>query len=96
MSTRQHVEQAPDIDTGSAQVIDTVLRVIPDAAIVADATGTIVAANTGAESMFGYRPGALTGIAVEVLVPDRHRDNHARLRAQYVAHPAFASDGQGP
>ena len=59
MSTRRHVEQVPDTDAGSAQMIDAVLGLMPDAAIVADATGLIVAANPGAESMFGYPPGGL-------------------------------------
>ena len=68
---------------------------MPDAAIVADATGLIVAANPGAESMFGYPPGALTGIAVDVLVPDRFRDHHAELRADYGDRPARRPMGTG-
>ncbi len=96
MSTRRHVEQEQDTDSSSAQLIDAVLGLMPDAAIVADATGLIVAANPGAESMFGYPPGALTGIAVDVLVPDRLRDHHAEVRAGYVAHPAQRPMGTGP
>ncbi len=69
---------------------------MPDAAIVADATGRIVAANPGAESIFGYPSGALTGIDVDVLVPDRLHDNHAAQRAAYVAHPTQRPMGTGP
>ena len=96
MSTRRHVEQLQDTNPGSAQMIDAVLGLMPDAAIVADAIGLIVAANPGAESMFGYPPGALTGIAVDVLVPDRFRDRHAELRADYGAHPTQRPMGTGP
>ncbi len=95
MSTRHHVEPDQDTDGDSAQLIDAVLRLMPDAAIVADAAGLIVAANPGAESMFGYPPGALTGVAVDVLVPDRVRDHHAGLRAGYIAHPAQRPMGTG-
>jgi len=96
MSTHPHL--APDLDTdpGSAQLIDVVLRLIPDAAIVADAAGVIVAANSGAESMFGYRAGALTGVHVDVLVPDRLRDDHAVHRASYGAHPTRRPMGTRP
>jgi PAS domain S-box-containing protein len=102
MATRHHTEPADDTepedhtDPGSAQLIDAVLGLMPDAAIVADAAGQIVAANPGAESMFGYPPGALTGIAVDVLVPDRFRDNHQVQRAAYVAHPTQRPMGTGP
>jgi PAS domain S-box-containing protein len=96
MSTHPHL--APDLDTdpGSAQLIDAVLRLMPDAAIVADAAGLIVAANPGAESMFGYRPGALTGVHVDVLVPDRLRDDHAVQRATYGDRPTRRPMGTGP
>ena len=96
MSTHHGVAAHDHTDPGSAQLIDAVLRLMPDAAIVADASGQIVAANPGAESMFGYPAGALTGVAVEVLVPDRLRQEHARQRAAYVAHPTQRPMGTGP
>ena len=96
MSTHQHLALELGTDPGSAQLIDAVLRLMPDAALVADATGLIVAANPGAESMFGYPAGALIGVAVDVLVPDRLRDDHAVQRASYDAHPAQRPMGTGP
>ncbi len=95
MATDHHLSPDLDPDSGSAQLIDSVLRLMPDAALVADAAGLIVAANPGAESMFGYRPGALTGVHVDVLVPDRLRDDHAAQRAAYVAHPTRRPMGTG-
>src|SRR5579863_6891725 len=96
MATRQHAtEHDRNAGTESAELIDAVLRLMPDAAIVADAEGLIVAANPGAESTFGYPPGALTGMAVDVLVPDRLRSGHTRQRAAYVAHPTQRPMGSG-
>ncbi len=97
MATRQHAtEQDRNAGAEPAELIDAVLRLMPDAAIVADAGGMIVAANSGAESTFGYPPGALTGIAVDVLVPDRFRSDHSRYRDTYVAHPTQRPMGSGP
>jgi PAS domain S-box-containing protein len=95
MATRQHATDHDRDDASSAELIDAVLRLMPDAAIVADAEGLIVAANPGAESTFGYPPGALTGMAVDVLVPDRFRSGHTRQRTAFVAHPAQRPMGSG-
>jgi len=70
-----------------ADLVDVVLRLMPDAAVVVDEGGRIVAANRGAEAMFGYPRGALHGVAVDVLVPERLRSGHARHRASYVTRP---------
>ncbi len=96
MSTRQHhIEHDDAAGPGSAALIDAVLRLVPDAAIVSDPAGKIVAANAAAASMFGYRPGALVGVDVDVLVPDRFRADHAGRRATYAAHPTPRAMGQG-
>ncbi|HUY22391.1 MAG TPA: PAS domain S-box protein [Acidimicrobiales bacterium] len=86
MATRkQDVERARDPDATPDELVGAVLRLMPDAALVVDAAGQIVAANPGAEAMFGYPPGALQGVAVDVLVPERLRAGHARHRSSYMA-----------
>jgi PAS domain S-box-containing protein len=86
-STRPRTQERRDPDRTSAELIDSVLRLIPDPAIVTDADGLIVAANPEAESIFGSRPGALVAMAVDDFVPDRFRIEHARQRAAYGTHP---------
>ena len=71
----------------SPEVVGLVLRLMPDAAVVVDEAGQIVATNAAAETMFGYPRGGLRGVAVDVLVPDRFRPGHARHRATYATHP---------
>jgi PAS domain S-box-containing protein len=56
---------------------------MPDAAVIADATGRIVSANEQAETLFGYPPGSLVGQPVEALVPERVRQRHRQHRAFY-------------
>jgi len=48
---------------------------MPDAIIMADATGRIVLVNTQTERLFGYERGELLGNRIEVLLPNHgHRD----------------------
>ncbi|MDR3648720.1 MAG: PAS domain S-box protein [Acidimicrobiales bacterium] len=96
MSTLRPVaQQHHQTEPGSAEQIDTLLRLMPDAAVVADAAGKIVAANSGAESLFGYPPAALIGIAVDSLVPERFRSRHGGRRAAYVTRPVPRPMGAG-
>jgi PAS domain S-box-containing protein len=95
MSSRPRTQERRDPDRTSAELIDSVLRLMPDAAIVTDADGLIVAANPGAEAIFGYGPGTLAGKPVDVLVPDQLRSDHALRRARYDANRAPRSMGTG-
>lgn len=60
---------------------------VPDALIVVDSDGRIVQANRQAERLFGYPPGGLNQIAVELLIPQDARERHHAHRAHYMAHP---------
>jgi PAS domain S-box-containing protein len=57
------------------------------AILVADRNGHIVHANPAAERLLGYAPGALTGRAVEDLVPTRLRAWHQAARKSYSETP---------
>jgi formate hydrogenlyase transcriptional activator len=59
----------------------------PDAILVTDAEGIIRAANPRTAEFFGYTPGELIGLPVEVLVPRRQRGRHPAHRENYSAHP---------
>jgi len=59
----------------------------PDAIVVVDRDGRIVRVNAQAETMFGYRHDELHGQPVEILLPERFTERHARHRAGYVAGP---------
>src|SRR5262245_19609162 len=67
----------------------------PDATLVIDARGCILAANAQAENLFGYPIAELVGERIEVLVPERFRTRHVELRSAYVDRPAARPMGRG-
>ena len=72
-----------------------ILDSMPDAIVVANATGRIVLANRQAEALFGYAEGALRGVELEALMPARLRAAHRRQRNGYNSHPAVRPMGEG-
>jgi PAS domain S-box-containing protein len=85
-------DAGPDLDSDP---VEGVLSLIPDAAVVVDATGTIVAVNAKVSELFGYAHAELVGQPVEMLTPDRVRVAHAELREGYAAKPRARSMGAG-
>jgi len=61
-----------------------VVEAVPSAIVLVDAGGTIVLANAQAEGLFGYPRSELVGQPVEMLLPQRLRDQHAVFRGQYA------------
>jgi diguanylate cyclase (GGDEF)-like protein/PAS domain S-box-containing protein len=59
----------------------------PDAVLIVDRTGAIVALNRRAETLFATTARRLRGKPVEALLPERFRGAHARARAAYTAAP---------
>jgi len=66
---------------------------VPDALVVVDGSGRIVAANGNAERLFGYQPQSMIGLDIEVLMPAGVRDRHRQHRNGYMASPRVRSMG---
>ena len=64
-----------------------VFDAVPDAMVGVDPGGMIRFVNRQAEAMFGFEPGELVGLLIEVLVPESFRAVHREQRKGYVAHP---------
>jgi PAS domain S-box-containing protein len=60
----------------------------PDAQIVTDLDGKILLVNEQTLLTFGYQLEELLGLEVEVLIPERFRQDHPRRRSQYLADPS--------
>jgi protein-histidine pros-kinase len=73
----------------------TMLETAPDAMIIVDERGRIAIVNRQAEDMFGYTRAELLGHAIEMLLPERVRDQHLRHRDGYAANPELRPMGQG-
>jgi PAS domain S-box-containing protein len=72
-----------------------VLAAAPDAMLVIDKRGAIVAANAQAARLFGHQREQLVGQSVETLVPERYRDAHVQHRGTYITRPAVRPMGAG-
>ncbi len=57
--------------------------------------GTIVAANSQIEALFGYTRDELIGQRPEILVPDEFKASHVAHRARYEGQPAVRAMGSG-
>ncbi len=61
----------------------TIIESAPAGMMIVDDHGIITLANSHAEALFGYARGALTGVAVDQLVPEGRRAKLSRLRQAY-------------
>ncbi|MDP9190090.1 MAG: PAS domain S-box protein [Acidobacteriota bacterium] len=73
----------------------TFLEAAPDAIVVVDGSGIIVAVNALAGTMFGYESDQLLGQPIEVLVPERFRPRHVEDRQTYSSSPRTRPMGAG-
>ena len=71
------------------------LEAAPDAMVVVDDDGRIVLVNARTEILFGYGREEMLGQKVELLVPDRFRDNHAGHRRSFTAESRVRPMGAG-
>jgi PAS domain S-box-containing protein len=74
---------------------DGILESMPDAIIMANASGRIVLANGQAETLFGYARGDLRGMLLEALMPARFRHAHIAHRNGFAAQPLVRAMGSG-
>ena len=63
------------------------IELVPDAVIVTDGSGRIVAANQQAVTITGYGRDELVGLGVDALVPERAQSGHLALRDRFMASP---------
>jgi PAS domain S-box-containing protein len=64
-----------------------VLEAAPDALLVVNEAGKIVAANLQTQKLYGYSREYLIGRVVESLIPARLRDRHRQHRENFFANP---------
>ena len=71
------------------------LDAAPDAMVVVDQYGKIVLVNTQTERLFGYQREEILGLDVEVLIPERLREQHRLHRKGFFAQPHVRPMGAG-
>lgn len=63
--------------------------------IMVDEQGLITLTNAHADTMFGYKSGALIGSPLQLLIPQDHRVKHEQLVENYMRQPFDRSMGEG-
>ena len=71
------------------------LETAPDAMVLVGQDGRMVLVNAQTEKLFGYARAELLGNTVEMLVPQRLRDQHPGHRSRYFADPKVRPMGAG-
>jgi two-component system sensor kinase FixL len=72
-----------------------VVEASPNGIVLVNAQGLIALVNACVEKLFGYGREELIGQGVELLVPERFRDEHPAHRADFHAAPAARAMGAG-
>jgi CRP/FNR family transcriptional regulator len=70
-----------------ADDVDAVLEATPNASLTVGAGGDITSVNSMAEALFGWPRSELIGRPIEVLVPERVRDQHVQHRSDFETDP---------
>jgi PAS domain S-box-containing protein len=79
----------------SQRLFEGVLQSAPDAMVLINAQREIVLVNKQTERIFGYRQDELLGQPIELLVPERHRENHPTHVARFFATASVRPMGAG-
>lgn len=78
-----------------SSLLSALLEALPDGIVVTDSDGRIVLFNAQAERLFGYSRRELLRQPLEMLVPERLREQHREHRAKFLLHPRLRSVGAG-
>src|SRR6185503_9687892 len=71
----------------SEQRFRATIESAPTAMVMIDRSGRVALVNRETEKLFGYQRDELLGQPVEVMLPDRFRAQHPRLRDGFFASP---------
>ena len=82
-----------------AQVLESrfgaLLDSMPDAIVIVNVTGRVVLLNAQAARVFDYERSELVGQPIELVLPERFRNNHTHHRAHFFSQPRTRAMGAG-
>ena len=80
----------------SEERFELLFQSAPQAMIIADAAGSVVQSNRGAQSLFGYDDTAFDGLAIAALVPATVRGRHDGLLRGFLDKPDLHPQAMAP
>jgi diguanylate cyclase (GGDEF)-like protein/PAS domain S-box-containing protein len=86
---------SPKAMEASEAYMRAIFNATPDAMLISDDQGIIAMVNHQCELMLGYTGNEMIGQSIEMLVPERFRENHRLLRQQYISAPQARAMGIG-
>jgi PAS domain S-box-containing protein len=75
--------------------LQVAVELSPAAVIMVDSSGEIVLVNAETQRLFGYAREEMVGQSIELLVPERLRRPHTRMRAEFLRRPVARAMGMG-
>jgi two-component system cell cycle sensor histidine kinase/response regulator CckA len=81
-------EQAARAEARADSRYRELLEAAPDGIMEVDREGRILMANPAAQRIFGYAAEELLGRELELLLPERYREQHSAWRSEFMADPA--------
>ena len=93
---RQRLEQLEECAGEFRSVQDRyqkMLEAAPDAMIFVNSNFEIVLVNAQMEKLFGYEQAELSRMDIHMLIPDRFRERHRQLIADFFSHPRMRMMG---
>ena len=91
----QQLQSMVDDLRRTKEMFRALIESAPDAMVIIRDGGEIVLINAQTEKMFGYSKEELLGQSMEVLVPKRFREQHARHRFDFSNNPHIRPLGSG-
>ena len=82
-----------ELDAPAHQLhFESILNSVPDAMVVTDETGTMLAFSRAAEHLFGYTASEMIGQPVNLLMAGRDRTNHGNYIGNYLHNSSLRID----
>lgn len=88
-------KQAEEQARRSEAMLQRLVEDAPDAIVVVNGQGHLIRLNGQAERMFGYHRDELLNTPIEVLIPERFRQQHVHHRTGFQSQPVTRPMGKG-